>query len=466
MNSIIKNIFLYVANKLGLELADKTYQPNDFFDVNHISVTAAFAERLSTITLTGSKLNVEGTNKRAELIEEVANQIYQDHLKNACTFALGTGSALIKPNTDGERFGFDIVQENDYVITGNIGNYIYAVLIKSSEYETMYSKYTLIESQEIKESNGTKYVEIKYSAFKDDKECPIAETRWKDYKTQIIPNVDRLLFGRIKCPTTNRKGINSPNGVPITFGLGEVVNNSKDSYRQYNQERKDKESYIFANKSIFKKDRQGKPVLPVGKERLFMSTPSRGVDDNNLINIYSPEIRDTSLDNAIERNFRVLELMAGLGEGLLSKSTLTYTNMDEVRAMKQATYSFMDRFRESIDACIEDVLYAVDVIANYNNMTPQGEYKAYIDWSDEYMSSVSERFNQYMQAENAGWIEAAEGRAMLMNEDIDEAREAIEKIKGEEDKTMDESFDNMNPEQKEDGNSPEEDKEEEENAVS
>ena len=117
MNSIIKNIFLYVANKLGFELADKTYQPNDFFDVNHISVTAAFAERLSTITLTGSKLNVEGTNKRAELIEEVANQIYQDHLKNACTFALGTGSALIKPNTDGERFGFDIVQENDYAIT-------------------------------------------------------------------------------------------------------------------------------------------------------------------------------------------------------------------------------------------------------------------------------------------------------------------------------------------------------------
>lgn len=439
MNSILKSIFLYVAGKMGLELAQKTYQPNDFFDVEKISITATLAERISTITLTGSKLNVEGTNQRAALIEKVANQIYQNHLKDACTFALGTGSALIKPNTDGERFGFDIIPESDYAITGSIGNYIYAALIKSSEYTADNHTYTLIESQEIKESEGVKYIEISYMAFKDEKECPITQTRWSEYQTQTIPNVDHLLFGRIKCPTTNRKNINTPNGVPITFGLGEVVDNSKDSYRQYNQERKDKETMIFADKTLFAKDDQGRVFLPKGKDRLFQKIRARNVD-NTLIDTYSPEIRETPLDNSIERNFRVLELMAGLGEGLLSKSTITYTNMDEVRAMKQATYSFMGRLRDSIDTCISDVLYAVDMICNYNGITPQGEYNAYIDWSDEYMTSVAERFNQYMQAESAGWIEAAEGRAMLMNEDIDEAREIVEQIAGKKDKDMDESF--------------------------
>lgn len=440
MNSILKSIFLYVAGKMGLELAKKTYQPNDFFDVDNISITATLSERLATITLTGSKLNVEGTNQRAALIEKVATQIYQDHLKNACTFALGTGSALIKPNTDGERFGFDIIPESDYAITGSIGNYIYAVLIKSSEYTTDNNTYTLIESQAVKETEGTKYVEISYTAFKNDKEYPISETRWKDYRTQIIPNADRLLFGRMKSPTTNRKNVNSPNGVPITFGLGEVVKNSKDSYRQYNQEREDKESFIFANKSIFKKDKNGNQIIPKGKDRLFMNASGRSVEEGKMIEVYSPEIRDTSLDNSIERNFRVLELMAGLGEGLLSKSTMTYTNMDEVRAMKQATYSFMNTFRGSIDTCIDDCLYAVNVIANYNQITPQGDYEAYIDWSDEYMTSVTERFNQYMQAESAGWIEPAEGRAVLMNEDIDEARAVIEEIKGQEPKDLDKQF--------------------------
>lgn len=440
MNSILKSIFLYVANKMGLELARKTEQDNDFFDVDNISITATLAERLATITLTGSNMNVEGTSKRAEFMQKIADQVYQEHLKDACTFALGTGSALIKPNTDGERFGFDIIPENNYVITGSTGNYIYAVLIKSSEYTSNNHRFTLIESQSVKESEGTKYVEISYTAFKDDKECKLSETRWSDYETQIIPNVDRLLFGRMKCPTTNRKNVNSPNGVPVTFGYNEVVENSKDSYRQYNQERKDKEAYIFAHKSLFSKDQYGRTVLPKGKERLFMNVSGRNVDDGNLLNVYSPDIRDASLDNEIERNLRMLELMCGLGEGLLSKSTLTYTNMDEVRAMKQATFAFMNTFRRSIDACIEDLMYAVDKIANYNNITPIGDYSAYMDWSDEYMTSLTERFNQYMQAESAGWIEPAEGRAVLMNEDIDEAREAVENIGSQSAKKIDSQF--------------------------
>lgn len=428
MNRILKGIFIYVADKLGLELAKKTEQSNDFYDIDGISLTAALAERISTITLTGSKLNVEGTNQRAEYIETVAKQIYQSYLKNTCTFALGTGSALLKPNTDGNKFGFDIIPESDYMITGYTGEYIYSIVVKAGEYDEGNHTYTLIESQSIQEYEGVRCCEVIYTAFLDENEIELEKTKWSDRENYIIPNVDRILVGRIKCPVTNRKDVNSPNGVPITFGLGEVVENSKDSYRMYNKEFKDKETMIFADKTLLKRDDNGKVYVPRGKEGLFMKINSRNVD-NTLIDTYSPEIRDTSLDNSIERNFRVLELLAGLGEGVLSKSTLTYTNMDEVRAMKQATFSFISSLRESIDSCIEDVLYAVNVICNYNEITPQGDYEAYMDWSDEYMTSLSERFNQMLQADNAGWIEPAEGRSIVMNEDIDEAREMISKIK-------------------------------------
>lgn len=439
MNSILKNIFLYIAGKMGLELAKKTEQYNDFYEVDKISITAALSERIATITLTGSKLNVEGTSKRAEFVDRISEEIYQDHLKDACTFALGTGSALIKPYTDGEKFGFDIIPENEYVITGNTGNYIYAMLIKSSEYTADTHKYTLIESQEIRGNEGVKYLYISYTAFKDEKEIPISQTRWNDYKNYIIPNTDKLLLGRIKCPSTNRKDVNSPNGVPITFGMGEVVENIKYSYRNYNQEIHDKETLIFADKTMLTKDEKGVVQIPKNKGNLFMKIRNVNVDDK-LIDTYSPDIRETELDNTIERNFRMLELLTGLGSGVLSKSTLTYTNMDEVRSMKQATYDFMNSFRSSIDSCIDDLLHAVDVIANYNNITPMGEFEAYMDWSDEYMNSLTERFNQYLQAESAGWIEAAEGRSMLMGEDIDEAREMVEKIKSKQTKDIDIQF--------------------------
>lgn len=430
MNNVFKNIFLYIANKFGLDLVQQLEQDNDFFETDKMSVTAPLAERLSTITLMGSDIKVDGTSARAELIQECATNLYQNHLKSACTFALGTGSVLIKPNTNGDRFGFDIIPEQNYRITGYIGDYIYSMLIVVGEYQANNKTYTLVEKQEIKkDADGTHYIEVEYNAFRDDKPCNLSETRWSDRETLRIANVDHLLLGRIKCPITNRKDVNSPNGVPITFGQNEIVDNVKSSYRQYNTEREDKETMIFADKSIFKDRGDGKgTVLPKGKERLFLKIHgSRNVEDT-MLDTYSPEIRETPLDNSIERNYRTLELALGLGEGVLSKSTMTYTNMDEVRASKSATYAFISALRNQIDSCVEDLLRAIDVIANYNGITPQGEYEAHIEWSDEYMTSVSERFNQMLQAESAGWIDAAEGRSVLLNEDIDESREAIEKI--------------------------------------
>lgn len=430
MNNVFKNIFLYIANKFGLDLVQQLEQDNDFFETDKMSVTAPLAERLSAITLMGSDIKVDGTSARAELIQECATNLYQNHLKSACTFALGTGSVLIKPNTNGDRFGFDIIPEQNYRITGYIGDYIYSMLIVVGEYQANNKTYTLVEKQEIKkDADGTPYIEVEYNAFRDDKPCSLSETRWSDRETLRIANVDHLLLGRIKCPITNRKDVNSPNGVPITFGQNEIIDNVKSSYRQYNTEREDKETMIFADKSIFKDRGDGKgTVLPKGKERLFLKIHgSRNVEDT-MLDTYSPEIRETPLDNSIERNYRTLELALGLGEGVLSKSTLTYTNMDEVRASKSATYAFISAFRNQIDSCVEDLMRAIDVIANYNGITPQGEYKAHIEWSDEYMTSVSERFNQMLQADSAGWIDAAEGRSVLLNEDIDESREAIEKI--------------------------------------
>lgn len=441
MNNVFKSIFLYVANKFGLDLVQQIEQENDFFETEKMSVTAPISERVATITLMGSTIKVDGTSARAELIQECATNLYQNHLKSACTFALGTGSALIKPNTNGDRFGFDIIPEQNYRITGYIGDYIYSMLIVVGEYQTNNHTYTLVERQEIKkDADGISYIEIDYSAFRDDKPCNLSETRWSDRETHRIANVDHLLLGRIKCPVTNRKDVNSPNGVPITFGQNEITGNIKGSYRQYNTEREDKETMIFADKSLMKKDEKtGRTTIPKGKDRLFMLVHGRNLDDKTM-DVFSPEIRETPLDNAIERNYRTLELSIGLGEGILSKSNLTYKNMDEVRASKSSTYAFMSALRNQIDSCIEDVLRAIDVIANYNNITPMGEYEAHIEWSDEYMTSVSERFNQMLQAETAGWIDAAEGRSVLMNEDIDESREAIEKIESKKPKQIDAMF--------------------------
>ena len=430
-NGIWQSIVKWIARRLKLDVAQKTTQQNDFYDIDNFSPDAIVSEAVANITLADSTLNVEGTNARAELMQTVADSLYNRHLKKACTVALGTGSALIKPNTDGERFGFDIIPEDSYEITGYIGDYIYSVIIKVGAYKTETSDYILAEAQEIKTDNkGMKYLEIRYLTFKDGEPCPLEETRWKDYTDKNISNVDRLLFGRMVCPTTNRADLNSPCGVPITFGAVEQKDNVKDTYRRYQREFKDKEPFIFASKNVFKKNKNGEAVIPEGKERVFMNTSSRSVDGNG-IDIYAPNYQETPLGMALEQNFRVLEQSIGLGEGVLTKPTATYENMDRVRASKQATYSFVLAFRRSIDDAIKDMAYAIDILANANNITPMGDYEIYMTWSDQYMSSTSERFTQYLQGNDRSIVSDAELRVILTGEDIDEARKTVEEIKAE-----------------------------------
>ncbi len=77
-----------------------------------------------------------------------------------------------------------------------------------------------------------------------------------------------------------------------------------------------KEPAIDVDATAFKKDEDGNDILPKGKERLY-----RRLDfgDEKQWNIFSPEIRDTSLFNGLNELLRYTESQCGLSFGILSK---------------------------------------------------------------------------------------------------------------------------------------------------
>lgn len=427
MNDFLTSIFLKIAEKMGLTLQPKKYDTSDFFEVYDLSITSAISDRLSTITLTDSNLSINGTNKRADFLNHFAERFWNTKIKSVCVASLGTGDCLVKPNITGDKIAVDIISNNNFCVTENIGDYIYGVLIKCDKFRDKNDTFERIEYHRLRETNGTSNCHIYQMAFKNGNEIPITSVPlWENYPPeQIITNVDRLLFGRLKCPTINRDNINSVNGVPITFGLDDIVKQAKVAYKRYNKEFEDKETKIFADKSMFAKDaRTGNPYIPKGMQNLFMKI--RGAVDSSSIETYSPDIRDNSLDNSIERNLRMIELFIGIGEGVISKSTLTYTNVDEVKASRSATFAFITTFRSAINQCVEDLMYAINVFCNANSVTPSGDYEVAFDWSDGYMESSQERFNQLIQALSVDVVDKAEVRAWVQSEDLETAKKWVE----------------------------------------
>lgn len=437
----VQTIFLSLAKRFGLELQAKPEYEDDFQKPE--SITAVMGLKISTLTLQDSSFSVKGTNARAKYLDDFIQRFVGmgDSLKGCCV-STDTGDCLIKPYTDGKRIGLNLIENKNFVICESIGDYIKSIIIKTGEIRTdngvVYERY---EVQRIVENENGSMLEIFNFAYRNMKEIPLTDvSSWANIKPyQSIPNVEYLLFGRYKCPTLNRGNVNSPNGVKITYGLDKIVDDAMQMYHRYVDEFERKESFLFVDKTLFKKTKQEEQnvryEIPKGKEKVFLKV--RGQEDGkNLIQDYSPNIRSNEMENGINVIFRTLELMAGLSNGILTAPTTSFTTATEMKAALQATFAFMTQFRNIIDEGNRQLLRAVDVIANYNELTPMGDWEYTSDWSYGYIEQITEAFNQRLALQGVGGLGVDELRAFTLNEDLETARKRVEEIAEQEGKDL------------------------------
>lgn len=440
-------IFYRLAKKFDLSVTDKPLQVSDYAKIDSISLTATIANRLSTLTMLDSSISINGSSARAKFIDDFTQEFANDRLAVACEVALGTGDCLIKPYTDGARIGVDIIENDRFRVCESIGNYIKSCIILADTYKTEKGvTYYRVETQRLSASNGILILFIYQNAYKDGTEVALSDVpQWAEIKPVCyIPNVTSMGFGRIKCPTVNRGDINSTHGVKVTFGLDNVMEKAVEAYNRFNKEYENKESFIFADKTLFKpiktstRNADGstttieRPVLAAGKENVFMQVDSAGgVDTQKLIQEYSPQIRNESLEAGIEVNFKTLELLAGLSNGILTNPTTTFATATEMKASLQLTFAFITKFRKSIAKGVSELLNFVDVLCNVNSITPPGDWEEKFDWSSSYIEQMQEQFNRLLQSESIGVVDKAEVRAWVQDEDYEVAKERVAQIADE-----------------------------------
>lgn len=426
----IKDIFQRIAERFGLtpqpKDADRNYHKSD-----GINLTAAVANRVTTLTMLDSDIAIIGDSARAEFMTAFLEEYTANYMSVAAETALGTGDCLIKPWTDGERIGVDIVSNDDFRVCESIGNYVKSVIIRADKLKISGKTYTRYEGQRIENVDGVNVLYIDQFVYCDTDELPDIKDwpiAWQTIKQQdFIPNVDQLLLGRYKCPTVNRESINSESGVKITYGLDDVMDEAAAAYMRFNEEQRKKETMLFVDRTLFRADEKGNRVLPQGKNKLFQASNMR--DSKSLIYEYSPEMRTDELEHGVEVNFKMLELLAGFSAGVLSTPTTSFATATEMKASLQLTYAFITKFRKRLVKGTDELLYAVDIICNRNNITPMGAWEAKYDWSSSYIENLEEQFSRLMQAEAIGAVSAAEVRAYVMDEDVETAKAAIEEIK-------------------------------------
>lgn len=87
---------------------------------------------------------------------------------------------------------------------------------------------------------------------------------------------------------------------------------------------------------------------------------------------------------------------------------------------------------------MDDLAYAIDVLAERFGMTPaggRGQYAISFDWDMSLIESTEQTFAQMTELQAGGMVSKAELRRWVMGGTLDEAQEAIEEINASEENT-------------------------------
>ena len=414
---ILNNIFKINTQTTTKEINDNTKYAIEYQEIQDINFNAIFSNKLANYTISDSNINIEGENKRVDLLNMVGTSMWKK-AKKITSMAFGYGGIIIVPYVKGGKLFYNLVSQDRLTIDNMEGDLITGAtilaerkIIKSNFGEKIYLRWT---NYQIKENNMV--ITQQYSDGEGNKIS--APDFWKNIQEVMsISNVDRVLFGYIKSPINNRTS-NDKYGVPITYGCESTIREIKDTLNQLYKEYKLKEPFIGVDVTLFGKDNK----LP--KDGLFKKFESTSDD---FFQIYDPQFREYT--NRLQELYKRLEHEVGTSAGIISEVQTQNATATEIKRSMYDTFTLCDDMRSNIEKGLEDFFYACNVLANAYNLSPQGEYNISYDWSYSLLEDSQTEWNQLIIGESKGVVDKAEIRQWLYpDETLEEAQEKIEEI--------------------------------------
>lgn len=228
---------------------------------------------------------------------------------------------------------------------------------------------------------------------------------WSDLEPeQRITGLDAPLFVYIKVPSANNIDTYCPLGVSVYSLAVEAIREADRQYTRCIDEFSMKETAIHASAELFKTDRQGNPILPEGKERVYRALDDDGGDGKPLLQDFSPAIRDASFFNGLEEKKRDIEYRVGLAYGTLSKNQDTAKTATEIKMSKQRSYSTVTAIQRELTDGLEKVRIVVDALASLYDLAPEGNSELSCSWGDNVLEDLDVEYQRRLQLVMAGML--------------------------------------------------------------
>lgn len=437
LNPIIEK----VAERIGAQVQGETrsQKHRDFHRKGETySVESEISEALADLMLMFSAAPVTGSGERAAWLDDQSVRFFRRGMKSAVSSCFVHGDVIVVPSWNGRNVQNVVVPSNAFEVLSCAGDEITSCAYVVDEKERSNSTYRLLQAVELVPytSGGAKAYANRYRMFVTCNDGFAGSLdmfpEWEGYEPEwYVPNVDRLLIGRMKSPAVDPTRPNTIKGIPICYGAGEPIRQIHHLLDQMSVEFDLSEKAIMADKRLFQTQWYGDEAhvdLPRGKERLYMTT--KGIGGDPQIHEWAPAIRHQAYLDAIDKQEQLVERAVGVSSGIISRpNDLNYQNVDNVRKGMQKTVAFVETSRRAAESMLTDLVYAWDVLANYHGITPMGDHELAFDWSDDYVETFGDFRDAIIAGEAIGATDAVDYRKWLYGETEEAAAERVEAIR-------------------------------------
>lgn len=421
---ILANVFKVQTQTTQKEIDANSKYAKLYESIDDINFNAIFSNKLANYAVSDSNMNIDGDNKRADLLNMTGQSMWKK-AKKIVSMAFGYGGVIIVPYVKGGKIYYNLVPQDRLTIDETDGDTITGatVLAEKKTIGGQLDAKVYLRWTNYKIENGNMVITQQFSDEKGNR-IP-APDFWKDIQeVRTITNVDRVLFGYIKSPVNNRKA-NDKYGVPITYGCDATILEIKETMKQMVREYELKECFVGVDYTMFKTDRNGK-ISELSTNGLYKTF---NFDENdNKFNVYDPQFRDYT--TRLQELYKRLEHEIGTSYGILSEVDSQQATATEIKRSMYDTFTLTDDMRSNVEKGMEDFFYACNVLANAFNLSPQGDYEVNFDWSYSLLEDTQTEWSQLTWAQAKGIVSDVEIRQWLKpDETLEESQKAIDEIK-------------------------------------
>lgn len=383
-------------------------------NIESLNLPSTIASEISRLVTIESVININGSERADYINKQLDN--FRTNKKDIVEMACALGGIIFKPYVSGNKVLIDYVYQDEIIPFNFDGNKNITGVIFPSYKIKGDCIYTRLEIHDFSVDRYTienrafvsKNVRLSSGSITDiGHEIQLTEIEeWKDINPSIVINgLDAPLYSYFRIPIANNIDRKSPLGVSVYARAIKEIKKADIQWSRIDWEYESKEAAIDTDESYIETDIYGSKILPKGKERLFRTYTSETMSsEKSIFQYYSPEIRDQSFFNGLDKIFKRIEYNCSLAYGTISDPTNVDKTAEEIKTSKQRSYQLVSDIQLSLENSLNGLIRVIDDLCDMYNLAPVGNYDVSYSWDDSIIIDAEKEKLQDMQEVNNGLL--------------------------------------------------------------